>query len=142
MTATDDPTTDRLVKEIGLRTFADKYLDRDEEREVIRIAGQLGLAEGEAAATVARVCASLGLVREELLRDTVRVALAREPGKLDRAAFDRVAGAGMGIAQAVVSERDVRRVVIRLIDETNRANVKRGWFSNWYAELKEELGVV
>ena len=99
MTATDDPVTDRLVKEIGLRTFADKYLDRDEEREVLRIAGQLGLAEGVAAATISRVCSALGLVREEHLRDAVRVALAREPGKLDRAAFDRVASAGADAAK-------------------------------------------
>ena len=138
---TKDPTTERLVKEIGLRTFADRYLDRDEEREVVRIANQLGVNEGEAAAIIVNACAETGIVREAVVRDTIRITLAYVHEKIDRAAFDVVVATGINKANKTLSEREVQRMVVAIMEETQRANVKRGWFSNWYVELKRELGI-
>lgn len=139
---TDDPMTDRLVKEIGLRTFADGYLDSLEEGEVIRIAEQLGMDRGAAGAVIANYCRDSSTVREGTVRDAIRAKLADTPDKLDRPAFDSVAEAGQIAAGGALSIRDAQRMTIAVMEETGRTHVKRGWFRNWYAELKRELGVV
>lgn len=138
---TDDPMTDRLIKEIGLRTFADRYLDGLEEGEVIRIAEQLGMDRGAAGTIIANYCQSSGTVREGTVRDAIRVKLSGTPDKLDRAAFDAVAEAGQIAAGGALSIRDAQRMTIAVMEETGRNHVKRGWFRNWYADLKRELGI-
>ena len=139
---TDDPSTDRLVKEIGLRTFADHYLDRDEEREVVRIAGQIGLSEIEAHAAIANFCHETGIVREAEIRDAIRAKLSSVSGKIDRAAFDEIVVDAIDFCKKTLLERDVQRMVVSAMEETHRTNVKHGWFSNWFKDLKRELGVV
>ena len=141
MTSTDNTTTDRLIKEINLRTFADRYLDQAEEREVIRIASQLGVSENDAAIIIVNVCKEAGLVREADVREAIRTSLGYVEGKLDRPAFDLLVGAGMTAAKKTVSEREIQRMTIGLLKEMKREEIKRGWFSNWYTELKRELGI-
>ena len=139
---TDDPMTDRLVKEIGLRTFADRYLDALEECEVIRIAEQLGMDRSGAQAVIGSFCSKTGTVREGTVRDAIRVKLSGIPDKLDRPAFDTLAEAARTAAGGALPLREVQRLAIAVMEETGRSHVKRGWFRNWYAELKRELGVV
>jgi hypothetical protein len=139
---TDDPLTDRLVKEIGLRSYADRYLDASEEREVIRIAEQLGMGQNAAEAVIADYCRAGGTVRERTVRDAIRTKLAADTEPLDRPAFDALAEAGQIAAGGALSIRDAQRMAIAVMEEMGRTRVKRGWFRNWYADLKRELGVV
>ena len=139
---TDDPMTDRLVKEIGLRTFADGYLDALEEGEVIRIAEQLGMERAAAQTVIGSYCAETGTVREGTVRDAIRVKLSGIPEKLDRPAFDNVVDAAQMATGGALSLREVQRMTIAVMEETGRSHVKRGWFRNWFAELKRELGMV
>jgi hypothetical protein len=138
----DDPLTDRIVKEIGLRTFADRYLDASEEVEVIRIAEQLGMDRTAALAVIGDYCKETGTVREGTVRDAIRVKLSTIPDRLDRAAFDIVTDAAQTAAGTALPLREVQRMTITVMEETGRNHVKRGWFRNWYADLKRELGVV
>lgn len=138
---TDDPMTDRLIKEIGLRTFADRYLDANEEGEVVRIAEQLGIGRDAALTVIAAYCRESGTVREGTIRDAIRSKLANVPEKLDRPAFDAVTEAGQIAAGGALTIRDAQRMTIALMEETGRTHVKRGWFRNWYADLKRELGI-
>src|SRR5262245_38372645 len=109
---TDDPMTDRLVKEIGLRTFADRYLDALEESEVVRIAEQLGMDRASAQAVIGSYCAETGTVREGTVRDAIRVKLSEIPDKLDRPSFDTIAESARTIAGGVLPLREVQRMTI------------------------------
>lgn len=137
---TADPLT-RLTHEIGLRTYADRFLDLAEENEVRAIGGRVGLSEADLDREISRVCREQGTDRERELRATVRGLIAREcgTGRVDEAAFHRIVAA-MTTASPL-SDRAKQKLVLTVMDESGRANIKRGWFSNWHAALKQSLGL-
>ena len=142
MTTTTDPTFDRLNKEIGLRSFADRYLDQNEEREVLQIASQLGVQAESAASIIAKACEDSGILREVVVRDSIHSRLAAIPGKIDHNTFEQIVAATQTMANRTLNDREVRRLVVAGVEEVKRAQVKHGWFSNWYADQKRDLGVV
>ena len=137
-----DPTAERLVKEIGLRTFADRYFDRDEEREVLAIASQLGMDSGPAAAVISQFCIEKNVIREATVRDAIRAGISRVDGKIDRDQFDVISAKTKETVGTVLTDREIKKLTVSVMEEMGRANVKRGWFSNWYVTVKRELGVV
>lgn len=137
-----DTTSDRLIKEIGLRTFADRYLDQNEEREVIQIASQLGTQAEPALGIIDKACRDSGIVREVTVREAIRNRLSALPGKIDRDGFEKTVASTFPTVNQALTEREVRRLVVAIMEETKRSNVKHGWFSNWYVDQKRELGVV
>jgi hypothetical protein len=134
---TASPADDRLARlrhEIGLRTYADRFLDDGEEREVLAIAARMGLPD--AATHIAAICRADGTAREADVRNEIAALIARESGKLDEAGFDRVAAALDG----PLGDRDRQRMIAAVIDRTGHP-IRRGWFSNWYAKRKRTLGM-
>ena len=39
------------------------------------------------------------------------------------------------------NDREVKRMIVTVMEETGNNKVKKGWFSNWYATLKQDLGM-
>jgi hypothetical protein len=39
------------------------------------------------------------------------------------------------------NDREVKRMIVRIMEETGNNKVRAGWFKNWYASLKKDLGV-
>jgi hypothetical protein len=138
--STADPLA-RLTHEIGLRTYADRFLDLAEENEVRAIGGRVGLTEADLDREIGRVCREQGTDREREIRVAVRGLIAREcgSGRIDEAAFHRIV-AGLATA-APMTERTKQKLVLTVMEESGRANIKRGWFSNWHASLKQSLGL-
>lgn len=134
----------RLAEEIALRSFDDKYIDRNEEREILQIAIQLGMRLDVARATLARVCEHEGHVLESqavrAIGERLREALDRN-GPLDAEAFDRLLAEAKACLNNKQGDRETKILLVQLLEESGPPRVRVGWFRNWYAAMKRELGL-
>lgn len=139
----DDVRT-RLVNEIHLRGYDDKYIDRNEEREILQIAIQLGVAVEAARADLAAVCAAEGYIQETAVVRAMSDQLATmvgKSGRVDRGAFERVLADAVRRVQGKKTDREVKKMLVTVMEDTGQNRVKAGWFRNWYKAVKREVGV-
>jgi len=141
---TPDDVKTKLLKEIHLRGYDDHYIDRNEEREILQIALQLGVGMEAARAEMAEVCVQSGYVLETAVIRAMSERLAasvESAGALDREGFERIVAEGVRLVSGKKGDRDVRVMLVTLMEDTGHNRVKAGWFDNWYRALKKELGV-
>ncbi len=135
----------RFVNEIKLRGYEDRYIDRNEEREILQIAIQLGVNIDSARGALAQVCEAEGYVLEtavlRLVREQIEAAAAND-GRIDRQEFDLILANAKAAVAGKRTDRQVKTLVVQVMEDTGNNRVKRGWFSDWYAALKKELGMV
>ncbi len=138
MTADDVKT--KLLKEIHLRGYDDQYIDRNEEREILQIAFQLGVGADAARADMTAVCVQSGYVLESgVLRAMGQ--LLKAAGAVDRNGFERIVAEGVRLVDGKKGDRDVRVMLVTLMEDTGHNRVKHIWFGNWYKAMKRQLGV-
>jgi hypothetical protein len=134
----------RLVEEIKLRAYEDKYVDRGEEREILQIAIQLGVSVDSARGALIQVCDENSYVLESALvkqiKDQVETAAGND-GLVDQKEFEMIFGNIKRSAQGKKNDRELKRMIVAVMEETGNNKVKKGWFSNWYATLKQDLGM-
>jgi uncharacterized membrane protein YheB (UPF0754 family) len=134
----------RFVNEIKLRAYDDKYIDRNEEKEILQTAIQMGVSIDSARAALAQVCDENDYIMESRLiqqiKDQLQAALG-DDGRIDRKEFDMIVNTAKNAAKGRKNERELQRMVITVMEETGQTQVKRGWFSDWYSSLKRELGM-
>jgi hypothetical protein len=105
-------------------------VDRNEEREVLQIAIQLGVAIESARLTLAEVCQAEGYVLESAVIKKIQTemeAAVAHDGRVDRQEFEQM------FTHA--------KTAMRGMEDTGNNRVKTGWFTNWYRALKKELGM-
>ncbi len=135
----------RFVDEIKLRGYDDKYIDKNEEREILQVAIQQGIGIDSARHALGQVCELQGFVLESELLKAIRErvqAAAGKDGKIDRAEFDRIVEAIKAGAQGRKNDRDLKKLVVIVMEDTGLNRVKTGWFGDWYRALKRDLGIV
>ncbi|MBM3981412.1 MAG: hypothetical protein FJ304_14220 [Planctomycetes bacterium] len=139
---TVDTIKRRLVEEIKLRGYEDKYIDRAEEREILQLAITLGVTIESAQAALVEVCAEHGYVQETAVFRMIREHLdaAAGAGAIDRREFDAVFERARAAVQGKKNDRAVKAMVVAVMEDAGN-RVRTGWFRNWYADLKRELGV-
>ena len=134
----------RLVEEIKLRAYEDKYIDRGEEREILQIAIQLGVGVDSARAALVQVCDECNYVMEtailKQIKDQIETAAGND-GMVDQREFDMIFANVKRAVQNKKNDREVKRMIVTVMEETGNNKVKKGWFSNWYATLKQDLGM-
>jgi hypothetical protein len=140
-----DQLHQRFLAEIEKRAVDDKYIDGVEERELLQIAIQHGFGTDWARTFLADVCKRKGYVIEaavvQLIRERLKAA-TRVDGTIDRVGFERVVTDAVGAVSGTTrTPRDVRTLVVTTLEDAGSPRVKRGWFSNWYARMKRDLGV-
>lgn len=134
----------RLANVIDQRATGDDYIDRDEEREILQFAVQMGYGLDEARAEMGVVCAERGYVLESAVLGVIREqieAAVRNDGKIDRHEFERAVLAAKAAVRGKKTDADIKRMLVTMMEDTGNNRVKRGWFTDWYATLKRELGV-
>jgi hypothetical protein len=134
----------RFVDEIKLRAYDDRYIDKNEEREILQIAIQQGIGIDAARADLARVCEQNGYVLESTLMAQIRTqaeAAVAAAGHLDREAFDRIFADAKTAAGGRKNDREVKKIAVLVIEDAGLNRVKTGWFTDWYAAVKRELGM-
>ena len=138
-----DDVKKRFVEEIKLRAYDDKYIDKDEEREILQIALTQGVTVDSARAALAQVCESQGYVLESKVRASLKDVLdtlAGNDGKIDEKEFNDAVTTCKKACQGKKNDVQCKRMVIEIIEE-NSFKVKTGMFSNWYNRVKKEVGM-
>jgi hypothetical protein len=139
-----DELKKRFVDEIKLRAYDDKYVDRNEEREILQIAIQQGISIDSARSALATVCEAQGYVLEsallKLIKDQVEAAMGND-GKIDQKEFELIFQNARKAAQSRKSDREVKKMVVLVMEDTGNNKVKTGWFSDWYTNVKRDLGM-
>ena len=139
-----DEIKKRFVNEIKLRAYDDKYVDRDEEREILQIAVQLGVGVDSARVALAQVCEQSHYVLESavmrLIKAQIEAAMG-DDGKVDQKEFEMVYQSAALAMQGKKTERQVKTMIVQVMEDTGNNKVKTGWFSDWYAALKKDLGM-
>ena len=140
-----DDIKKRFLGEIKLRGFDDKFIDRNEEREILQLAIQLGVNVDSARLAMEQVCFELDYVQESyvarLMRDQLIAALGND-GKVDRKEFNLVFGTVQRAMKGRKTDVEIKRMMVNLLEESGQARIKTGWFTDWYSAMKRELGLV
>ncbi|HJZ57343.1 MAG TPA: hypothetical protein VKE74_20410 [Gemmataceae bacterium] len=135
----------RFVNEIKLRAYDDKYIDKNEEREILQIAIQLGVSIESARGALVQVCDEHSYIMEsqilKQIKDQVEAAFGND-GKIDQKEFDLIVGNIRKSVQGKKNDREVKKMIITVMEDTGMNKIRKGWFSDWYATLKKDLGMV
>ena len=138
-----DSVKKRFVEEVKLRAYDDKYIDKNEEREILQIALQQGVGVDGARAALAQVCEAQGYVLETKVVANIKDLIdtfASNDGKIDEKEFNDALTTFKKQTQGKKNDVQLKRMLIEIIDD-NAYKVKTGMFSNWYARVKKEVGV-
>jgi uncharacterized membrane protein YebE (DUF533 family) len=144
MSMSIDEIKKRFVNEIKLRAYDDKYIDKNEEREILQIAIQLGVSIDSARAALVQVCDENSFVMESQLlkqiKDQVEAAAGND-GKIDQKEFEMIFSTVKRSAQGKKNDREIKKMIVQVMEDSGNNKVKTGWFSDWYSALKRELGM-
>ena len=138
-----DEVKKRFVEEVKLRAYDDKYIDKNEEREILQIALQQGVTVDSARAALAQVCEGNGYVLESRVLSEIKDLIdtfASNDGKIDEKEFNDAVTTCKKKMQGKKNDVQVKRMIVEMIED-NAFKVKTGLFSNWYARVKKEVGL-
>ena len=138
-----DDVKRQFVEQVKLRAYDDKYIDKNEEREILQIALQQGVTVDSARAALAQVCENNGYVLESKvlaqLKDLIDT-FASNDGKIDEKEFNDAVAQCKKRTQGKKNDVQCKRMVLEVIEE-NSFKVKTGMFNQWYARAKKEVGM-
>src|SRR5262249_26055668 len=134
----------RFAEEIKLRGYDDKYIDKNEEREILQIAIQQGITIDSARGALATACEHHGYVLESAVlrkvKDDIEAAMS-DDGKIDKKEFDMIFASAKKAMAGKKNDIQIKKMMVEMREETGMPKVKKGWFSNWYADLKKGRGI-
>ncbi len=138
-----DEVKKRFVEEVKLRAYDDKYIDRKEEREILQIALQSGISFDSARSALVQVCETQDYVLESAviakLKDVLDTSASND-GAIDEKEFNDAVLNCKKWTKGKKTDVQCKKMVVEIVDEASYKTSK-GWFSNWYANTKRELGV-
>ena len=138
-----DDVKRQFVEQVKLRAYDDKYIDKNEEREILQIALQQGVTVDSARAALAQVCDTNGYVLESKVLAQIKDLVdtfATNDGKIDEKEFNDAVTTCKKACQGKRTDSQCKRMVIEIIED-NSYKVKTGLFSNWYNRVKKEVGM-
>lgn len=138
-----DDVKKEFVEQVKLRAYDDKYIDKNEEREILQIALQKGVTVDSARAALAQVCENHGYVLESRVLADVKDLIdtfASNDGKIDEKEFNDTVATCKKKMQGKKNDNQIKKMIIEIIED-NSFKVKTGMFSNWYAKTKKEVGM-
>jgi hypothetical protein len=94
---------------------------------------------------LAQVCEHQGYVLESSVVKNIKEELesaAANDGKIDQKEFEMIFANAKRRMQGKKNDREIKKMIVELMEDTGNTKVKTGWFSNWYANLKKDLGMV
>ena len=138
-----DDVKRQFVEQVKLRAYDDKYIDKNEEREILQIALQQGITVDSARAALATVCETNGYVLESVTLKAVKELIdiqAGNDGKIDEKEFNDAVSMMKTRTQGKKNDVQCKRMVIEVIEDNNY-KIKTGMFSNWFSRVKREVGM-
>src|SRR5213080_2039605 len=110
----------RFVEEVKLRAFDDKYIDKNEEREILQIALQQGVSVDSARAALAQVCDANDYVMESKVMSELKDlldTLAGNDGKIDQKEFNDAVTICKKQTQGKRNDVQCKRMVVEIIED-------------------------
>jgi hypothetical protein len=133
----------QFVEQVKLRAYDDKYIDRNEEREILQIAVQHAISVDSARAALAQVCEAQDYVLESKviaqLKDILDTS-ANNDGSIDEKEFNDAVLNCKKWTKGKKNDIQCKKMVIELIEDAS-FKTSKGWFSDWYKNIKKEVGV-
>jgi hypothetical protein len=139
-----DDVKRRFVEEIKLRAFDDKYVDRNEEREILQFALQQGVTIDSARSALAQVCENNGYILERTVIERIKEDLAvymGNDGRIDENEFKNVILKVKNLVGNKRNDMQIKKMVVEVMEDTGNTKTTKGWFSDWYARIKKEVGM-
>jgi hypothetical protein len=139
-----DEIKKRFVNEIKLRAYDDKYIDKNEEREILQISIQLGVSIDSARTALVQVCEENGYIIESIVLRSIKEQVetaAGNDGMVDQKEFDLIFQNTRRQMQGKKNDREIKRMIVTVMEDTGNNKIKKSWFSNWYLALKQDLGM-
>jgi hypothetical protein len=133
----------RFVEEVKLRAYDDKYIDKNEEREILQIAIQQGITIESARAALAQVCDAQGYILETKVLSEIKDLVdtfASNDGVVSEKEFTDSVAQLKKRCQGKRNEIQCKKMVIEIIED-NSYKVKQGMFNHWYDKIKKEVGM-
>ncbi len=143
MTMSMDEVKRQFVEQVKLRAYDDKYIDKNEEREILQMALTHGVTVDSARAALAQVCEAQGYVLESAALKAVKEMIeiqATNDGKIDEKEFNDAVALMKVRTQGKRTDVQCKRMVIEIIEESSY-KTSSGWFSSWFARVKKEVGL-
>ncbi len=134
----------RFVEEIKLRAYDDRYVDRNEEREILQFALQQGVTIDSARSALAQVCEANGYILERTIIERIKEDLAvymGNDGQIDEKEFNNVVLKVKNLVGNKRNDVQVKKMIIEVMEDTGNTKTTRGWFSDWYSRVKKEVGM-
>jgi DNA-directed RNA polymerase beta subunit len=138
-----DDVKRQFVEQVKLRAYDDKYVDKQEEREILQIALQQGVTVDSARGALASVCENNGYVLESKVQEQIKglvETFADNDGKIDEKEFNDTVAQCKKLTQGKKNDVQCKRMVIEVIED-NSYKRKTGWFSDWYTRVKKDVGM-
>ena len=138
-----DEVKRQFVEQVKLRAYDDKYIDKNEEREILQIGISMGVTVDSARASLAQVCEHRGYVLESVALKQAKELMdtfATNDGKIDEKEFNDAVTTCKKACLGKKNDVQCKKMVIEIIEE-NSFKVKTGMFSNWYSRVKKDVGM-
>ena len=138
-----DEVKKRFVEEVKLRAYDDKYIDKNEEREILQIALQQGVTVDSARAALAQVCEGNGYVLESRVLSEIKDLIdtfASNDGKVDEKEFADAVLNCKKWTKGKKNDQACKKMVAEIVIENNYKTSK-GWFSSWFDAVKKDVGL-
>jgi hypothetical protein len=134
----------RFLNEIKLRAYDDRYVDQNEEKEILRVAINMGVDIDTARMALAQVCENANYLLESVILKDAKFQLEAcmgNDGKIEESEFTLVFNTVKNKMQGKKNDLSIKKMLIGLMEDNGLNKVKSGWFSNWYTDLKKEVGL-
>ena len=138
-----DEVKRQFVEQVKLRAYDDKYIDKNEEREILQIALQQGVTVDSARAALAQVCEAQNYVLESKAIANVKEVIdtfAGNDGHIDEKEFKDAVTTCKKQTQGKKTDVQCKRMVIEIIED-NSFKVKQGMFNHWFDAAKKDAGM-
>lgn len=129
-----------LIEEVKLRGFDDHYIDRTEEKEILKAAIGKGLTLESALAVLRQVCGQVNYVLESELEQKAKEVLeqfANNDGHIDKKEFDDAVGIIHKAAKGCLSEQQCR-IKAKDIILSQHWRVREGFLrgGSWFSAIR------
>ncbi len=138
-----DEVKKRFVEEVKLRAYDDKYIDKNEEREILQIALQQGVTVDSALPPWPRSAKATATSSKAASSARSRTSSTPSPATTARSTRRSSTTPSPSAKMRTLGKKNdvqVKRMVLEVIEE-NSFKVKTGMFSNWYARVKKDVGM-
>src|SRR5437588_2969926 len=117
-----DDVKKRFVEEVKLRAYDDKYIDKNEEREILQIAIQQGIGVESARAALSQVCEAQNYVLESKVLSEIKDLIdtfANNDGVVSEKEFSDSVAQLKKRCQGKRNDIQCKKMVIEIIEDNS-----------------------